>query len=770
MRPRAALAGALLMALAACGPRSPSPTVVATAGATETVGALVAAPTSAPAAEDYARLAVPLIRRAGEAQASLMRGTGTGFILASGPYQLVFDPALDGSTLWLSQPGQATALALRPLGDDLNVLPYVTEVAVLTEADRPGVQLTGALPWGAFSLWVWAYAYNPGLLHYRLEVTASSAPPPGDVQLEWRYADRATGVEAAGNFEVYAERAPEAAPVTYGYSAALDATLLQWVDLTELNRLIDATGYDSGSVPVRQGRLFGQNLQTSDLQRLPSGTAMTVYDSYLYLAPGAPTGEAAQFKRYLDQVADIYDLIAHPPISPLPDWQALARETLTALDDPDTWVGLDGQRYWRAYVSDTRQSAEAITQFDVALGLARYVSRYGPDSTTEPLLADALAALPNFYNPAFGLIQNSGPLAISGDQGRGDTWYELGHALKAAELGGLGYPEGEQLALDSQAAWTHFAETVAYRFPRFYSFTTWQGTEREPDAGGGYALYMLRLADLGCGEPCLAQAEAAVRAFPGAGFNFAYETHMTAMSALATVELADRTGDETWLTSADGPVANLLRLSWIYEGDHGAGAAATTFFGLAPTQRAGAITPKEQYEAWIYLSEFLRRAHGRIDPGLEKLVAEFCYRTLVVLADSLPPRLPDGVATEHPSAYSTVARNRLDLYIPLEDLRDSGSDWGVIGQEVYGAGLAPTFAALAYVALSPEVTVFSGYPLAAHTATEFTLTGVPGTFAPVTVIGAGAVQAVDGAALPATPCGTGLCFTAEGGQTYVVRP
>ena len=53
-----------------------------------------------------------------------------------------------------------------------------------------------------------------------------------------------------------------------------------------------------------------------------------------------------------------------------------------------------------------------------------------------------LAGLPNFYNPEFELIQNSGPLAISGNQGRGDTWYELGHALKAAELGLFAVADG----------------------------------------------------------------------------------------------------------------------------------------------------------------------------------------------------------------------------------------------------------------------------------------------------------------------------------------
>ena len=102
---------------------------------------------------------------------------------------------------------------------------------------------------------------------------------------------------------------------------------------------------------------------------------------------------------------------------------------------------------------------------------------------------------------------------------------------------------------------------------------------------------------------------------------------MTAMSALAAAELADRTHDDSWLAYANGPIANLLRLSWIYEADCGATTGAHTFFGLGPTQRSGVITAKEQYEAWIYLSEFLRRAHGRIDPSVEKLLVEFCYHS-----------------------------------------------------------------------------------------------------------------------------------------------
>ena len=719
-----------------------------------------------PVSEDaYTSLAAPLTRRSDVPAAVLENVADTPFSLYTGDYRLQFGQEALAGALIVTRPNNPTGLALRPLGADLNLLQHVQRVSSLDDQARTGVMLTGSAPWADFAFWLWVYPYNPGLIHYRLELTPRDEIPSGRVDLEWTFVDAATGEEAPAGYTVYADKASFAAPSFYGYAEALDSTLLHWVDLTRLNPFIEATHYSPTGTPARRGRQFGHELSSSDLRRLPAGQTWTIYDSYLYLAPGAAEDEAGMFTRYLHQVGDIYDLIAHPKVS-LPDWQSLAQKTLNDLQDPDTWVELNSKRYWRAYVADTRQSAEAITQLDVGLAAARYAARYGSGELADTILKDVLAALPDFYNPAYGMLQNSGPLAISGDQTRGDTWYELGHALKVAELGLLGYDVAADLARDSQAAWMNFAQIVNYKFPQFYTFTSWKGTGREPDAAGGYALYMLRLADLGCGEPCLEEAQAAVRAFPGHGFSFAYETHMTAMAALAAAELADRTGDEAWLAYAYGPIANLLRLSWIYEVDYGAAAPAHTFFGLPPTQRAGAITPKEQYEAWIYLTEFLRRAHGRIDPSVEKLVAEFCYHTLVTLADSLPPRLPHGVATEHPAAYAEVTANRLDLYIPLEDMRDGQSEWGAIGQEVYGAGMAPTFAALAYQQVAPGVTVYSGYPLAKVEDTTITFVGAPGTYAQAMVSGASRVLDRRGNPVETQPCGAALCFQAEGGGTY----
>ena len=716
----------------------------------------------------YQSFDAPLTRRSDTPSAGITAATGTDFHMYTGEYQISF---LDGALL-VTHVDAPAALALEPLSPNPSMLAFTDEVIRLDETERSGVALSGSSSWGDFAFRLWVYPYNPGLINYELELVPRPGLPAVQIRPEWVFVDPQSGEEIAADYEAYADRATNGAPSFYGYSAAMDSTLLYWLDLTRLNPFIEATRYSTAGTPVRRGRRFGHNLGVGDLQRLPPDQSWLLYDSYLYLSAGPPADETDLFRRYLQQVGSIYDLLARPPLEQLPDWQALATETFSALDDPDTWVVLDGRRYWRAYVADTRQSAEAITQLDVGAAVARYIDRYGESPRANAILQDSLATLVNFYNPGFGLMQNSGPLSVTGDQGRGDTWYELGHVLKAAELGVMGYEIGARLARDSRAAWTDFAHTVDYLFPKLYNFMTWQGMGREPDAAGGYALYMLRLADLGCGEPCLQEAKAAVQAFPGHGFAFAYETHMTAAAALAAAELAVRTGDDRWLDYAYGPIANLIRLSWVYEVDYGPAGSARTFFGLMPTQEAGVITPKEQYEAWIYLAEFLRLAHGRVDPDVEKLVAEFYHHSLLTLADSLPPRLPPGVATEHPAAYDTVPSNRLDLYIPLEDMGDGWDVWGAIGQEVYGAGMAPTFAALAYEEVAPGVTVYGGYPLISvqreGNRVLATWAGGVGYRPPVMAWGVAGVM-VGNDKVPIEHCGQALCFSVEAGREYSLQ-
>ena len=723
---------------------------------------------------EYSSLQVPLTRQTNIPSAGVEE-TGTGKILLNtGEYTL----SLDGGMLLLTHGDLQTGIALRPLGEDLNLFSFPGTVEVFEEGERCRVIIHGSTSWADFFIELLIFPYNPGLFHYKIELASFAPPPPADaIRPEWCFVDTATGTVSSGGYISYADRAPGAAPCLFGYAEALNSTLLYWTDLTRLNDFCQTVHYSPIVTPVRRGYTFGHNIGWNDIRRLPENSRYVIYDSYLYLVPDKPSSEEEVFMRYLSQISDIYDLLARPN-GLLPDWKKIAEKTIIDLSDPDTYIILEGKKYWRAYVGDTRKTAEAITQLDIGVAAAHYKERYGGTEQIEEIIHESLSALDDFFNPKFGLIQNSGPLAVTGDQGRGDTWYELGHALKAAEWGLLGYKEAADMAKKSRDSWIDFANAVNYRFPQFYIFNEWQGTGREPDAAGGYALYMIRLSDLYEEDlekdRCLQEAMNAVKAFHGYGFGFSYETHMTAAAAAAAAELAVRTGDMKWLEYSYGPIANLIRLSWLYEVDYGFGDEVRTFFGLCPTQRSAAITPKEQYEAWIYLTEYLRLAHGKIDPAVEKLVAEFCYHTLLTLVDSLPPLVPEGIITKNPAAYETVGYNRLDLHIPIEDMRDGWDIWGAIGQEVYGAGMALSFAALAYEEIFPGKTVYSGYPIAdiikiGETCSAVTFSGIPGTFTPVVVTGCTEIYDDEGNPVPVEAQGLVLLFTAEGGFQYFLH-
>ena len=172
------------------------------------------------------------------------------------------------------------------------------------------------------------------------------------------------------------------------------------------------------------------------------------------------------------------------------------------------------------------------------------------------------ATIPDFFNPDFGpagMFQNSGPLIVTGSQGRGDAWYELGHALKVAELA-LWYPDDaelRELAIRSGDSWIDFAHTADYRFPKFYSFETWQGTGRQPDTGGGFAYFMLLLDELTGEGRFRDEARNALQALDGYGFGLSYETHMTAITAAAAARLYQIEPDPLYLDIINRAVANL---------------------------------------------------------------------------------------------------------------------------------------------------------------------------------------------------------------------
>jgi len=793
----------LVLVLMACSkqkdPSERHPTVEMTQERTPSVtAASINDPSPFPQAFEpgrYRRHSAPIIPRSSADETAFL-GDDAGF--RTGVYQVEYDA---GSIL-ITVGERSTALALTlPGGDGLNLLDDDPTI-VLQETDAgEEIVLFGQNAWAQYKATFFAYNHHPGLIRWRMEIIPS-ARPPEKPDLELQFVDRMTGQETSGLLELYADHVPMAAPHYYAYSEALDSTLFYWVDLTALNPFMTAAHYSPAATPVRRGQRLGHNITRQDLERQRPETAVAIYDSYLYLEPGRPSDEAEMFSRYLQNLGDIYDLLAVPD-NPLPDWFGLAEwdgqgvpgdgqgihsQTIADLAEPANWVNHDGQRYLRAYVSDTRSTAEAITQLDVYSALARYYRRFAE----APGYMDELrAAIPDFFNPDIGpsgMFQNSGPLSLTGTQGRGDTWYEVGHALKVAELALWDPSDSElrELALRSGDTWIEFAQAVDYQFPQFYSFDTWEGTGREPDAGGGFAYFMLLLHEITAESRYLDEARNALLALEGHGFQFAYETHMTAITAAAAARLFELEGDPAYLNIINQALANLLRLSWLWERDLNFEVENTeeargllvnledeqsrqrTFFGLNPTQVSAVITPKEQYETSIYLTEVLQRLHGDLDLTVEKLLAEFVSHTLQLIPRSLPPYLPAEEMTDTPAAYETVSGNDLALHMPLEDLRDVWELSGSIGQEIYGAGMAPALAAQSLIEVRPGVVVYSGYPLAVLDDRLITFTGSPGTYTPVAVLGVHRVLDESGREVDTVPCGSAICFQAEGGASYLL--
>jgi hypothetical protein len=267
----------------------------------------------------------------------------------------------------------------------------------------------------------------------------------------------------------------------------------------------------------------------------------------------------------------------------------------------------------------------------------------------------------------------------------------------------------------------------------------------------------------------LREAQVAVEGLGGHGFDLAYELHVTALAAAACARLFRLTGERSYIELSLVPLANLLRHCWLWECTYGHAAGYRTFFGLLPMTYATVITPKEQYETWQSLVEYLRLAHGAVPAPVEMLLAEFCRHTLNTMRSAFAPLMPPESIAEHPRVQRHVDRTAPELYVPLEDIRDGWRLCGEIAQELYGAGMALTFAARAYAGLRPGMTVYSEYPLIAQEAGVFTLAGTPEH--EVSVALQGEVEQVcdaDGCSVPFVAVDGGARFSARGGKTYLV--
>ncbi|MCS7281961.1 MAG: hypothetical protein NZ769_01170 [Anaerolineae bacterium] len=697
------------------------------------------------------------------------------FRLVSGGYTL----SLEGGHLRIRRTDGADGLAFATLGEwGWNLFPFIRQRRIERQEDGPRVTLIAERGDATFTLTFGADPSRPGLFRWRFAVTPQRPirGAPECPELTFTAVPRAT---------LYTQQAPMAAGLAYLYEEALlDSTLFYFQDFTALNDYFSRTqtrpmgGIFPSPLPHLPtgivgllGRDLGLALPDAAMAAFPTGAEIVFSQGYLALTPGRPADEPAMARRFLEDLAAIYRRIPHPPTE-LVGWKDLARRTLADLLDPRNWVEVKGKPFLRAYVNDERTTPELIAQLDVLTSLRAYCARHGHSPETRELDQRLSATLDYFYNSQIGTIINQ-PVT---DYPVADSWYFVTGLVDLHRLARGGDAQARRILMDSVGRIIEVAHRYRYIFPIFVDpVGAIHPLQPDPpmcppmeyDVAGGYAYLMLSLYEETGDALYLKEAQAAVEAMAGLGFDLAYELHVTAMAAAACARLFRLTGEPEYLDRSLLPLANFFRHCWLWECDYGHAKTYRTFFGLLPMTYAGVITPKEQYEAWISAAEYLRLAGEAAPDSVRMLLAEFCRHTLNTMRSALAPLRPPESVARVPRIHKSVSQNAPELYIPLEDVRDGWELSGEIGQELYGSGMALTFAADAYTDLKAGITLYSEYPLLRQDGKTFTLAGTPDQEVEVSLWGS--VEGVAdeaGHPVPLRREGDALRFRARGGQVY----
>jgi hypothetical protein len=616
-----------------------------------------------------------------------------------GAYTLAFTP--NSGTIAVSHGGSA-ALQIKELGGNAKVN-LLRSTKKITHSGTSWT-LSGKAPWASFQLRLTASSPTSdgqpsgnALIGLTLKVTPSKDAPadPGpDVTL----------VHAPGaGLKEYAAAPPVAGNNLFLSSAKFGSTILYFSNYTALGPYFDRTrsgvtqpnfpyarAGTKGSLVGVSGSSFGYVPPSSSLASLPHKKATVVVSSYLYLEPTIPSAESDIATAYL-RALDTVDSAVGQPFVAAPKWRTLAARSAADIADRSNWVNVNGHRYLRSYVSDTRSAPELLTQAGVLAGIRAYEARY---DTSVPFAATLDADLSTYYDPAYGTVTNGLPHDPSA---RGESWYFVNNLISLLQLAQTRDGTAKTLLLQSVDAVIKLAHVNGYAFPQNFAYRDFNGTgsQVEHDVAGGYAWLMLGLYDLTGDTRYLDESKASIAHVAGTGFDLSYETHMSAYTAAAAQRLYAMTGDAAYHGYAVLALANLFHAVRLWDCTYGVckkGPGYHTYMGLNPLPWSDYVAMLEQYEAWLGLQSYLRYAQNE-PPYVVNLVKAFIRYSPRTLQYSLPPSLPSGAASSIPGEYPFVSHNNLRWHIPLEDLREGEVASGAIGQELYGAGGPFMFAA-----------------------------------------------------------------------------
>jgi hypothetical protein len=210
------------------------------------------------------------------------------------------------------------------------------------------------------------------------------------------------------------------------------------------------------------------------------------------------------------------------------------------------------------------------------------------------------------------------------------------------------------------------------------------GKGGEKDVAGVYAQVMLQAWDITGDKRYFNEAERAAQSIIEFGFDIFYQANDVAFSTKAMLRLHKETNKDIYLDLCHLHVANQLENIALWECDYGYGKNYPLFFGLFPLNDAPYLAVYEEQESFASIHDLLTMAEGTaFSENAKLMLAEYVKYMINRAVYYYPPMLPKEMLSDETKTGEVDPK----LWVALEDLHDGWEKAGVVGQEVYGAGM-----------------------------------------------------------------------------------